>query len=55
MKIKGDPIELLRILNGYENIDYTFSEIKESKITRRHNFTLVKEQSRLDVGKYSFP
>ena len=28
--------------------------IKESKITRGHNYTLVKKQSRLDVSKYSF-
>ena len=31
-----------------------FLEIKESKITRGHNFTLVKKQSRLDVLKFSF-
>ena len=31
-----------------------FFEIKESKITRGHNCTLVKKQSRLDVRKYSF-
>ena len=31
-----------------------FFEIKESKITRRHNFTLVRKQSRLDVRKFSF-
>ena len=31
-----------------------FFEIKESKITRGHNHTLVKKQSRLDVRKYSF-
>ena len=31
-----------------------FFEIKESKITRGHNYTLVKKQSRLDVKKYSF-
>ena len=30
-----------------------FFEIKESKITRGHNFTLVKTQSRLDVRKFS--
>ena len=43
------------ILNGYENIDSNiFFEIKESKITRGHNFTLVKKQSRLDVRKFSF-
>ena len=29
-------------------------EIKESKVTRGHNFTLVKKQSRLDVRKFSF-
>ena len=29
-------------------------EIKESKITRGHTYTLVKKQSRLDVRKYSF-
>ena len=31
-----------------------FLKIMESKITRRHNYTLVKKQSRLDVRKYSF-
>ena len=43
------------ILNGYENIDSNiFFEIKESKITRGHNYKLAKKQSRLDVRKYSF-
>ena len=31
-----------------------FFEIKGSKITRGHNFKLVKRQSRLDVRKFSF-
>ena len=31
-----------------------FLKIKGSKITRRHNFTLVKKQSRLYVRKFSF-
>ena len=31
-----------------------FFEIRESNITRGHNYTLVKKQSRLDVKKYSF-
>ena len=49
-KIKGDQIEVFKILNGYENIDSNiFFEIKEGKITRGHNYTLVKKQSR-----YSF-
>ena len=32
-----------------------FFKIKTGKITRGHDFTLVKGQSRLDVRKYSFP
>ena len=52
--LRGDQIEVFKILNGYENIDYIFFEIKKSKITRGHNFTLVKKQSRLYVRKYSF-
>ena len=39
------------VMKIYSNI---FSKIKESKLTRRHDLTLVKEQSRLDVRKYSF-
>ena len=34
-KIKGDQIEVYKILNGYENIDSNiFFEIKKRKITR---------------------
>ena len=52
---RGDQIEVFKILNGYENIDSNhFFEIKESKITRGHNFTLMKKQSRFDVRKFSF-
>ena len=42
----GGQIEVFKILDGYENIDSNiFLEIKQSKITRGHNFTLVKKQS----------
>ena len=54
-RLRGDQIEVFKILKGYENIDSNiFFEIKESKITRGHNFTLVKKQSRLDVREFSF-
>ena len=54
-RLRGNQIEVFKILNGYENIDSTiFFEIRQSKITRGHNFTLVKKQSRLDVRKFSF-
>ncbi len=55
-RLRGDQIEVFKLLNGYENIDSNifFLEIKQSKITRGHNFTLVKKQSRLDVRKFPF-
>ena len=53
--LRGNQIVVFNILNGYENIDSNiFFEIKESKITRGHNYTLVKKQSRLGVIQYSF-
>ena len=46
---------MFKLLNGFENIDSNILfENKESKITRGHNYKLVKKQSRLDVRKYSF-
>ena len=46
---------MFKILHGYDNIDSNlFFEVKESKITRGHNFTLVKKKRRLDVRKFSF-
>ena len=54
-RLRGDQIEVFKILKGYENINSNiFFEIKENKITRGHNFTLVKKQSRLDVRKFLF-
>ena len=55
-RLRGDQIEVFNILNGYENIDSNIYIILivEIKITRGHNYTLVKKQSRLDVRKYSF-
>ena len=55
-RLRGGQIEVFKILNGYENIDSNifFLEIKENRITRVHNYKLVKKQSRLDVRKYSF-
>ena len=54
-RLRGNQIKVFKILNGYENIDSNiFFEIKESKITRAHNFTLVKKQSRLYVRKFHF-
>ena len=55
-RLRGDQIEVFRILNGHENIDSNifFLKIKTGKITRGHYFMLVKGQSRLDFGKVFF-
>ena len=50
-KIKGGSN---RSVYGYETIDsniYLFFEIKESKITRGHNFTLVKKKVDWMLGR----
>ena len=51
-RLRGDLIYMFNTLNGYENIDSNI--FFETKITRGHDFTLVKKQSRLDVRKFSF-
>ena len=54
-RLRGDHIEVFKILKGHENIDRNiFFKTKTGKRTRGHDFMLVKGQSRLDVRKYSF-
>ena len=54
-KLRGDQIEVLKILNGYENIDRNvFFSVKEERRTREHGITLAKKQCRLDIRKFSF-
>ena len=44
-----------KILNEYENIDSNILfSLKTDKRTKGHKVTLVKEQCRLDIRKYSF-
>ena len=52
-RLRGDQIEVFKMVMKILILIFFF-EIKESKITRGHNYTLVKKQSRLDVRKYSF-
>ena len=47
-----EVVHLIRI-NAVPDCDICF-KVKETNKTRGHKFTLVKEQSRLDVRKYSF-
>ena len=50
-RLRGDQIEVFKILNGYENID---RNIFSTRRTRRHGVTLAKKQCRLDIRKISF-
>ena len=54
-RLRGDQIEVFKILNGYENIDRNiFLTAKEERRTRGHGFTLAKKQCRVDIKKFSF-
>ena len=54
-RLRGDQIEVFKILNGYENIDRNmFFSLKKDSRTRGHKVKLVKDQCRLDIRKHSF-
>ena len=54
-RLRGDQIEVLKTVNGYDDIDRNvFFKLKEGSRTRGHQAALVKEQCRLDMRKYSF-
>ena len=53
-RLRGDQIEVSKILNGYENIDRNmFFSVKEERRTRGHGITLAKKH-RQDIRKVSF-
>ena len=55
-RLRGDHIEVFKIMNGYKNIDRNimFIKLKKDSRTRGHKAALVKERCRLDMRKYSF-
>ena len=54
-RLRGDQIEVFKILNGYENIDINILfSAKEERRTRGHGVTLAKKLHRLDIRKFSF-
>ena len=54
-RLRGDQIEVFKILNGYDNIDRNiFFSLKEDSGTKGHEVTLIKDRCRLDITKYSF-
>ena len=54
-RLRGDQIEVFKILNGYENIDRNICfTVKEERGTRGHGVALEKKQCRLDIRTFSF-
>ena len=52
--LRGYQIEMFKIWKWYENIDRNiFVSLKKDNRTRGHEVTLVKDQCRLDIRKYS--
>ena len=45
---------MLKIANGYEDVDRNMFNLKEGSRTRGHKAALIKEQCWLDMSKYSF-
>ena len=54
-RLRGDQLEVFKPVNNYVDVDRNmFFKLKEGRRTRGHRAALVKEQCRLDMGKYSF-
>ena len=49
IRLRGDQIEVFKILNGYETIYRKKFSVKEERRTRGHGVTLAKKQCRLDI------
>ena len=55
-RVRGDQIEVFKIVNGYEDVDRNvFFKLKEGSTTRGHKAAIVKEQCRLDRGWNKLP
>ena len=55
-RLRGDQIEVFKVLKGYENIDSNiFFETRKIKITRGHNFMLVKNKLDWMLESFHFP
>ena len=54
-RLRGDNIEVFKMLNVYQNIDRNICfSVTEERRTGGHGVTLAKKQCRLDIRKFSF-
>ena len=50
-RLRGDQIEVFKILNGYETFDRNiFFTVKEERRTRGHGVTLAKKRGRICIS-----
>ena len=53
-RIRGDLIEVFRILKGFEDVDASKFFVKAEGCTRGHDLKLIKPRCRLDCRRFSF-
>ena len=53
-RIRGDLIEVFRILKGFEDVDASKCFVKAEGCTRGHDLKLIKPRCRLDCRRFSF-
>ena len=54
-RLRGDQIEVFKILNVYGNIDRNiFFSVKKERRTRGHGVTITQKQCRLDIKTFYF-
>ena len=52
-RLRGDQIEVFKILNCFENIDRNILfSVKDERRTRGHGVTLAKKRCRLDIREF---
>lgn len=54
-RLRGDLIEVFKLINGFDRIDYrNFFQLVNNSRTRGHRFKLVKVRTRLDIRNKFF-
>ena len=53
-RIRGDLIEVFKILKGFDNVEEKRFFVRAEGCTRGHDLKLVKPSCRLDCRKFAF-
>jgi len=52
--VRGDLIEVFKIINGFEDVNYKNYFVVSNKCLRRHEFKLLKGRFNTTIRKNSF-